>query len=476
MKKDTAIVWFRQDLRLHDNEALWEAYNAAYYVIPVYIFDTRNFEKTSRFGFKKTAVFRAQFILDSVQDLKKSFKKRGLDLIVRVGLPEEILPELANDHKASWIYCNRERTQEELDVQNAVEKGLWQRGKELRYSRGKMLYYTADLPFPIAHTPDVFSNFRKEVERFIQVREPIPSERIAFHQLMDKPEAGSLPSLEDLGYSKSELDQTKVFEGGEVAGLARLRYYLWETDHVAQYKLTRNASYGTDYSSRFSPYLALGCLSPKMIYNEIIKYEDERKSNDSTHWLRIELLWRDFFRLMGKKHENAIFQLGGTQQRDAVQDQVDQELFERWATGQTGVPFVDSNMRELISTGFMSNRGRQNVASFLIHDLKQNWLIGAEFFESYLIDYDPCSNYGNWNYLAGVGADPREDRYFNIYTQAKRYDAEAEHIRHWIPELSQLDISSVFLPDQADEQELHKAGVVLGETYPLPLVPTKHWL
>jgi deoxyribodipyrimidine photo-lyase len=192
---------------------------------------------------------------------------------------------------------------------------------------------------------------------------------------------------------------------------------------------------GGDYSSKLSPWLSQGCISPKMVYHELKKYEKERGANESTYWLFFELLWRDFFRFMGKKYGNKIFQKGGTRGQIDPKWVEDLELLERWTAGKTGIPFIDANMLELKNTGFMSNRGRQNVASYLSKDLNLNWQMGAEYFESILIDYDVCSNWGNWNYIAGVGSDPREDRYFNIETQAKRYDPDGAFIKHWLSEL-----------------------------------------
>jgi deoxyribodipyrimidine photo-lyase (single-stranded DNA-specific) len=229
--------------------------------------------------------------------------------------------------------------------------------------------------------------------------------------------------------------------------LARLRHYFWETDAVARYKETRNGLIGADYSSKFSPWLAAGCLSPKLIYHELKRYEHERVRNESTYWLFFELLWRDFFRLMGKKYRNRIFLKSGPQNKDMSHLKNDWEHFWAWAEGRTGVPFIDANMRELNATGWMSNRGRQNTASFLVRDLKVNWQMGAEYFESLLVDYDPCSNWGNWNYVAGVGSDPREDRYFNILTQARNYDPNGDYVRLWCPELSEIPKEKIHRPD-----------------------------
>src|SRR5690606_25035916 len=145
------------DLRLHDNEALTEAIETKSEIIPIFVFDERVFFGTTKEGFEKTSAYRTKFIIEAVQDLRNSLKKLDADLIVRVGKPEEIIFELAKEFKTSWVYCNRERTDEELKVQDLLEKNLWTIGQEIRYARGKMLYYTADLPFPITQTPDNFT-------------------------------------------------------------------------------------------------------------------------------------------------------------------------------------------------------------------------------------------------------------------------------------------------------------------------------
>ncbi|MFZ2897467.1 MAG: DASH family cryptochrome [Saprospiraceae bacterium] len=437
MHRKRAIVWFRNDLRLHDNEALAEALKNAEEVIPVFVFDERIFKGHTRwFGFPKTGKYRARFILESVRDLREQLRAMGSELYIRVGKPEEELFQIARECKTSWVFCNRERTEEEVSVQDALERRLWTIGQEMRYCRGKMLFYTSDLPFPITHTPDVFTQFRKEVERATPIREPLAAP-LEMPKLTCDLENGRMPFLEDFGHEPFEPDSRAAleFKGGEREGLKRLRYYLWESDLAATYEETRNGLIGGDYSTKFSPWLAQGCLSPKMIYRELQAYEATRVKNKSTYWIFFELLWRDFFRLQAKKHGNRIFLRGGTRERPDTSLRNDRDLLNRWIDGQTGVPFVDANMRELKYTGFMSNRGRQNVASFLVKDMGVNWQMGAEYFESVLIDYDPASNWGNWNYIAGVGSDPREDRYFNIATQAVKYDPEGEFVKRWVTAL-----------------------------------------
>lgn len=432
------IVWFRQDLRLHDNEALTMALSRGDEVYPVYVFDPRVFQGKSKHGFPKTGIFRAQFILESVIDLQKNLRELGCELIIRMGNPEEEIALLAKELRASWIFANREPTWEEAKVQNALEKNLWQLGQELHFFRGKMLYYTQDLPFPISQTPDIFSSFRKEVERFVPIRKPLESPK-NLPTWSYRIATGTMPSLLDLGYEQdaAPTDERAAlqFRGGESEALARLKHYLWDTDAVADYKETRNGLLGADYSTKFSAWLAQGCLSPKKICDELAKYEEQRTKNKSTYWLFFELLWRDFFRLMGKKYGSKLFHINGLGQREPRSERVNMELFAKWAEGRTGQAFIDANMIELRQTGFLSNRGRQNVASYLVNDLKLNWQLGAEYFEQMLIDYDVCSNWGNWNYIAGVGNDPREDRYFNPLTQARRYDPEGDYVRHWLPKL-----------------------------------------
>ncbi|HMQ60500.1 MAG TPA: DASH family cryptochrome [Flavilitoribacter sp.] len=466
-----AIVWFRQDLRLHDNEALLDALKSADEVIPVYVFDPRIFKGKTKYGFPKTGSFRAKFILESVIDLRASLQAIGSDLWVRIGKPEEVIFELARSVKSSWVFCNRERTQEEVLVQDALEKNLWTIGQEIWYSRGKMLLYTADLPFPVPHTPDVFTQFRKEVEKIVPVRDPLPApDRLP--PLSTRLDYGPMPDLRDLGHATppEPAGASNQFKGGEKAALERLRYYIHDSLLVDRYKETRNQLLGMDYSSKFSPWLSQGCLSPKLIYSEIKRHEQAHGENESTYWLVFELLWRDFFRFMAKKHGNKIFREEGITGKKDHNWTEDWDLFSKWAEGQTGIPFIDANMRELRQTGFMSNRGRQNAASFLVKDLNINWLMGAEYFESLLVDYDPCSNYGNWNYIAGVGSDPREDRYFNIHSQSKRYDPKGDYIRFWVPELRNLPQEKIHQPEYMSLEEQAFYQVRIGKDYPEPMI------
>jgi deoxyribodipyrimidine photo-lyase len=259
------------------------------------------------------------------------------------------------------------------------------------------------------------------------------------------------------------------FQGGETAGMARLQQYFWQQDLLKTYKETRNGMVGADYSSKFSPWLALGCLSPRSICAQVQKYEQERVQNDSTYWLIFELLWRDYFAFIAAKHGNKIFRVSGLRGLHIPWKQ-DRQRFELWCQGKTGFPLVDANMRELAATGFMSNRGRQNVASFLTKNLGIDWRWGAEWFESLLIDYDVASNWGNWNYTAGVGNDARGFRFFNIFKQAKDYDPQGNYVKLWLPELAEIPAAKVHEPSKLLPIEQQRFGVRIGVDYPQPIV------
>ena len=472
-----AILWFRLDLRLHDNEALHEALNSADEVIPVYVFDERTFfGKTHYFGFPKTGKFRARFIIESVEELRQSLRRLGSELIVRVGKPEEEIFGIAKQARSSWVFCNRERTAEEVKIQDALEKNLWSIGQEMRYSRGKLLYYTSDLPFPIQHTPDTFTQFRKEVERYVPVRSPLPVPE-ALPSVTVALEPGEVPGLPCLGHEEFEPDPRSafLFKGGESEGLRRLEYYIRGKELIDDFKESRDGMLGEDYSTKLSPWLAQGCLSPKMAYYELRKHEEQYGRNKSTYEFFYYLMYRDFLRFMAKKYGNQIFFRTGPLNNGGPRWRNDWELLQQWIEGRTGIPFIDANMREIRRTGYMSSRGRQNVASFLAHELGVNWQMGAEYFESMLIDYDVASNWGNWNNIAGVGSDPREARNLNILSQAKAYDPKGDYVKRWLPELKSLPPEKVHQPGQLSCSEQKELHLKIGDDYPEAMVDMDKW-
>ncbi len=465
------IVWFRNDLRVTDNEALHRAAAECDEVIPVYVFDL-TYLNSERYGSKKFGSRRVKFILESLEDLKKSLEGLGSTLMVEIGRPDEVLSRIAEKHGASMLFAQKEVTKEEVVVEEEV-KGALEKTVEIQFFHGHSLYHPDDIPFEIESVPDVFSDFRKKCEKESEVRSifPIPEKL----KLPEDFPAGNIPGLEDLGFEPKPIsDRAAIaFKGGEREARKRLENYFWETENLSNYKNTRNGLLGIDYSSKFSGWLAHGCISPRMIYSEVKRYEKSVKKNSSTYWMVFELIWRDYFRYVAMKFGNQLFYPGGIRNEE-VNWKSDQKKLEAWKKGETGIPFVDANMRELNETGFMSNRGRQIVASYLVKDLKQDWRFGAAYFEQELIDYDVTSNWGNWAYVAGVGNDPRENRYFNILTQAGRYDGKGEYVKHWLPELSDLPIEFIHKPWELSDSEKSKFGLH-GSPFGKPLYVNEKW-
>ena len=429
MKK--TIVWFKTDLRLHDNETLVKAIAQSDEVIPVYCFDENHFKQT-QFGFKKTGSIRAQFLIESLIDLDKSLRKIGSGLIVAHGKPEVEITAIAKKYGVQKVFSKKEVAHEELQTQEVVENELWKIHCLLETFSTSTLYHAQDLPFALKDIPDVFTNFRKRIEKEVEIREMYLKPSV-----INSPTIApmKLPDLNQLNLENVQFDSRAAikFKGGETEGLARLNFYLFDSKYILTYKETRNGMIGENYSTKFSAWLSLGCLSPREIHSEIKKFEAQFSSNESTYWLVFELIWRDYFRFMMKKYKLQFFQKNGIKKIDTSLNEHNSELFEKWKNGETGNDFIDANMIELNRTGFMSNRGRQNVASFLCNDLKLDWQYGAAYFEQQLIDYDVCSNWGNWAYIAGVGNDPRENRAFNTLKQANDYDKSGNFRNLWLP-------------------------------------------
>ena len=472
MTQTRILLWYRADLRLHDHEplhaAVQKAKAASGQIVPLYCFDPRQFGQTS-FGFPKTGAFRAQFLLESVADLRRSLRAIGSDLILRQGLPEALIPALVQDLGITAVYYHREATSEETAVEAALQQVLAPLNCKLTPFWGHTLFHPDDLPFAVSNLPELFTHFRKQVEPQATVSPALKSpETLPSLPVID---VGVLPQMADFGLVVPTPDDRPVltFEGGETAGFVRLNHYIWQHDRLRIYKETRNGMLGEAYSSKFSPWLALGCLSPRYIYEQVQQYEVERVRNDSTYWLIFELLWRDYFRFVCVKHGDRLFRRSGLQGLDIAWKQ-DWQRFDRWREGTTGFPLVDANMQELATTGYMSNRGRQNVASFLTKNLGIDWRMGAEWFESLLVDYDVCSNWGNWNYTAGVGNDARGFRFFNILKQSKDYDPQGEYVKHWLPVLSKLPAGKVHEPWKLLPVEQQRFEVRIGVDYPNPVV------
>ncbi len=429
----TQLVWFRNNLRIEDNKPLAAALKAEGEVIALYCFDPRKFAETE-FGFPKTAAFRAKFLLETISNLKENLSTLHIPFFIFHDTPESIFPIILKDFEVTGIFSQSEWTSEEVLVSKAVRSVLSESISWNEYY-DQFLLHPEDIPYAdFSKIPKVFTEFRKKCEKYTEVRASLeqPNKQNAF-KFAEKFSnySNTVPSLQDLGLEIpiEEPRSAFPFKGGENAGKQRVQEYIWDTQNIATYKQTRNGLIGTEYSSKFSAWLANGSISPRMIYWEVKKFEKEVKKNQDTYWMLFELIWRDFFKFISLKHGDALFKIGGILGKE-YEWGTSEKKKNQWIKGETTYKFVNANMKEIAKTGWMSNRGRQNVASFWAKELQQDWRIGASYFESQLIDYDVHSNWGNWQYVSGVGNDPR-DRKFNIERQAEQYDPHGDYVSLW---------------------------------------------
>ncbi|WP_194851269.1 DASH family cryptochrome [Nonlabens antarcticus] len=437
------LVWFRNDLRTEDNNSLKAACEENDAIIGVYFFDPRYYTE-SDFGmnlkvdipFGKTGKFRARFIQQAVKDLKSNLSDHEIPLLVFNDAPENVIPRLVEEFSIKNIFLQTEWTRDETDQENAVGKALEEKGLKVNLKGHRVydqfLFHPDDIPYSIAEIPKVFTGFRKKLEKESKIRETVSIK--GYQQKAFKVPETSIPTLEELGLEESETDSRSAFpwQGGETEAWNRLNDYFWQTKKLQYYKKTRNGLVGTDYSSKFSAWLAIGCISARQIYHEVKRFENEVVENQDTYWLIFELIWRDFFKYVSLKHQEKIFSISGILEKEYEWNS-DQVALKQWIKGKTNEDFVNANMKEIAATGFMSNRGRQNVASYWSMHQEQDWRLGAAYFEHILIDYDVHSNYGNWMYNSGVGNDPR-NRTFNIKSQADRYDRDKKYRNLWLNE------------------------------------------
>lgn len=427
----TAIYWFRNDLRLLDNPAFTLACNSASELLPVFIHDPAASEDT-RWGFARTGLHRQRFLADTLADLRLQLSRRGSRLIELHGTPEHILPELASAYETRSVFCETIAAPQE----QAQLVALRAAGLQVDSVWQSSMLALEDLPFPIQRLPDMFTAFRHAVEKsgvlpasplpLPTVVPPLPDLRSVLPQ---HDPALPLPAVKADPRSSFPY-QAQAYSGGSSAALAHVESY-FERKLAHSYKQTRNGIIGTDYSSKFSPWLASGALSARSAYRCLKQFEAQQGANDGSYWLWFELLWRDYFRFLHCQHGVQLYRAQGLADAAVGHPPHHAASFQRWCLGETGEPMVDAGMHELAATGYLSNRLRQIVASYLIHDLACDWRAGAAWFEAQLVDFDAYSNQGNWLYIAGRGTDPRGGRRFNPQKQAHDYDSKGHYRALW---------------------------------------------
>ncbi len=423
-KQECTLIWFRNDLRVKDNDLLKKAIQTKKYLIAFYVFDSVFYEQ--QYTFIRTGKFRTQFLIETLTELQQNLAVYNIPLFVSNGLTKNEIKDLSCRFSIKNIIYQSDNTFDELKIENEVLNELSQEVKTIKVYN-QYLYNPNQIDVVFKNgMPKSFSSFRKKVEKKLEVENDsnyqIPIQKKSYDSVLEFPKVSGFKRLNFSAFP---------FKGGEKEGLKRIESYFYETQSVKTYKLTRNQLLGLNYSTKFSSWLANGSVSSKTIYFKLKDFENNIQKNNSTYWVYFELLWRYFFKYTARFQGNKMFALKGVQQKKNQSKNKNDTLIKQWIKGKTNNNFVNANMTELRKTGWMSNRGRQNVASYFIHDLKQDWRIGAAYFESMLIDYDPHSNYGNWMYIAGVGIDSSGKK-FDVNWQANNYDPNKEYTNKWM--------------------------------------------
>jgi deoxyribodipyrimidine photo-lyase len=419
----TVLFWFRNDLRLHDQPALQAACaDGTRQLVPVFCLPDVN--EMSPWGFARIGVRRLDWLAQALRDLQDQLARLNCPLLVVQGPASRVLPQLAQAMGADRVVCEEIAAPEE----QAEVAALRAAGLQVQMVWQSSLLDPAGLPWDAAGLPAVFTQFRQAVER-AQLAPPAPVP--APSTLPPWPTAFTVPAPlppTAPGIGADVRSSLAGLDGGERGGLAHLTRYL-ARKLPDTYKQTRNGLTGLDYSSKWSPWLATGALSARRILAELRHFEAAHGASDGSYWLWFELLWRDYFRFLHLQYGVRLYHARGIGQLAPPTHHA--ENLARWRQGETGQPLVDAAMRELSATGYLSNRLRQVVASYLIYDLYDDWRAGAAWFESQLVDYDVYSNQGNWLYIAGRGSDPRGGRRFNLDKQTAEHDANGAYRRLW---------------------------------------------
>ena len=409
------IYWFTTDLRLDDNPALKMAAEAMDQLLFVYSVDIPVRLSHLQVG-PTISQNRQVFLSESLHCLNEQLQDLGQHLVVIENTQPE-MARLIDDHGITHIYRNSD--------QHALDSADWLKIQthypQINFSEvsNNRLFRLEQFPFELGELPDSFSKFRRKAEK-LQIDSPLSPPN---H--LPTPITDPLP-WPQLGQAS---EAQTLFKGGEIAGVRHMETY-FQSDLPSTYKQTRNGLDGMDYSTKFSPWLAQGCLSARRIIHRLNQYQDQVVSNDSTYWIYFELLWREYFQWYAQKYGEQMIAFSGIKDR-SPNTSFYPERFQKWCQGTTPYPIVNACMRQLKATGYMSNRGRQLVASCFVHELSLDWRYGAAYMEQQLVDFDLGSNWGNWQYLAGVGADPRGHRQFDLNKQTQIYDPKQQFINHW---------------------------------------------
>ncbi|WP_067222157.1 cryptochrome/photolyase family protein [Stappia indica] len=459
------VVWFRDDLRLDDNPALAAAVGQGRPVVALYVLDE------SKDGPRALGGASRWWLNLSLKALARDLDKIGVPLVLRKGPALKTVPAVLSEAGAGNIVWNRRYDAPGIAIDKELKSSLREDGFVAESFNGALLAEPWDVLNGEGLPYRVFSPFFRAMNARGAPAQPqdfkAPSERL--------PEAPSLEGeeIDDLLPLPSRPDWAgglrDTWTPGEAGARKRLEAFL--DDRLCRYAAQRDMP-GEDATSLLSPHLRFGEISPRRIWyaaGDRTAAQDEI-SDKQLDKFRSELGWREFsyhllFHFPDIGHAN--FQ----PRFDDFPWRKDKKQFRIWTKGQTGYPLVDAGMRELWHTGYMHNRVRMVVASFLIKHLMIDWREGEAWFWDTLVDADPANNTASWQWVAGSGADAAPYfRIFNPTSQGEKFDPDGTYVRRWVPELADMPASHIYKPHEAPREMLEKAGVRLGDTYPRPMV------
>ncbi len=459
-RPDTTIVLFRKDLRLADNLALTAAISAGGRVVPVYIRDLAD-KSACPMG-----AAQDWWLHYSLQSLARSIVDKGNTLVLRSGDTYTVLADVLAGTGAKQVFWNRRYDPAGIAFDRALKSWLGSQGVTGRSFAGQLLHDPARVLTGAGTPYRVYTPFWRALESSGEPPAPVrapasippPDVRLA----SDAPDDWSLLPREPDWASRF----AEVWRPGEDAAHEKLQSFVGGI--IDDYKIRRDFP-ATRTTSLLSPHLAMGEISPCQVWAATQGLTGHFAAEDVIHF-RKELVWREFsWHLLF--HFPDLPQASLNRRFEAFPWRDDPVNLERWKKGRTGYPIVDAGMRQLWVHGWMHNRIRMVVASFLIKHLGMDWRLGQAWFEDTLVDADPASNAASWQWVAGCGADAAPFyRIFNPLLQGQKFDAEGHYIRAFVPELKALTAVAIQAPASASPLELKAAGIDLGKTYPKPIV------
>ncbi len=437
-----SIHIFRRDLRLNDNTALMAALDKSERVVPVFIFDEKQLDNPYR-GHNSF-----EFMVNSLIELDQKLKAKGSQLYFFKGLTQEVISQLIEKLKPGALFFNRDYTPFSRKRDEAISKVCQKHNVELN------VYADALLNEPeMVHKDDgkpytVFTPFMKKA-RLNTISEPVHNLYPNYYnQKIDVPASFHSPK----SLIKSH-NQNLLVKGGRTEGLKLLE----QVETMGDYE-TRRELPSVQGTSLLSAHHKFGTVSIRETYQKLVSYFEKQ------HPMVNELYWRDFFTHI-VWHFPRVLGNAFREKYDKIEWSHNEQKFERWCKGETGFPIVDAGMRELVTTGYMHNRVRMIVASFLTKDLHIDWRWGERFFANHLTDYDPAVNNGNWQWGASTGCDAQPYfRIFNPWSQQRRFDSECKYIKKWLPELKHLSAQQI--------HNIEKEDCTAGK-YPRPIIEHK---